>query len=266
MTFTPPDQTWVRVAKVTRVLLVPFLLSLATAVGAQAIPDGTIIPVQLNSSLDSGRVMPGREFTARVMQDVPGTPIHAGNKVVGRVVSAKPAADGKPGQLTLQFDSVRAKKQSIAISTDLRALASMMEVEEAQVPLQGPDRGTPPEDWTTVQVGGEVVYRGGGPVANGMRDVGVPTANGVLVHVSAVASTKCRGGVDNNDREQALWVFSSNACGVYGYSNLEIIHAGRSQPVGQIILASQHGKVRLQGGSGMLLRVNKLRAQAVPEH
>jgi hypothetical protein len=135
-------------------------------------------------------------------------------------------------------------------------MASMMEVADAQVPASGPDRGTPPEWWTTTQIGGEVVYRGGGPVANGLRPVGKPTANGVLVHLSPVPGTKCRGEVDDNDRLQALWVFSSDVCGAYGYPDLDISHSGRTEPVGEIVLTSRKGDVHLQSGSGMLLRVN----------
>jgi hypothetical protein len=132
----------------------------------------------------------------------------------------------------------------------------MMAVEAAQVPESGPDRGTSENAWTTDQIGGEVVYRGGGPVANGVMAVGEPTHDGVLVHISAKPGSKCRGEVDGNDRLQATWVFSSDACGVYDMPNLEIPHAGRTNPVGEITLASDKGDVNVRAGSGMLLRVD----------
>jgi len=59
-----------------------------------AIPVGTILPVALNSSLNSRKVKPGQVITARVMQDVPlspGSSIHAGTKVIGRVLGVNPA-------------------------------------------------------------------------------------------------------------------------------------------------------------------------------
>jgi len=136
-------------------------------------------------------------------------------------------------------------------------LASMMAVEQAQLPETGPDRGTSENAWTTDQIGGEVVYRGGGPVANGLVSVGKPTTTGVLVHVSGKPGTNCRGEIEGNDRLQALWVFSSDACGVYDLSNLAIVHAGHTNPVGEITLASDKGEVNVRAGSGMLLRVNK---------
>jgi hypothetical protein len=224
------------------------------------IPAGTILPVALNSSLNSRKVKPGQVITARVMQDVPlspGSTIHAGAKVIGRVIDVKPANGGSGAQVSFRFDTLVASKRRIPIITNLRALASMMAVEAAQLPESGPDRGTSQNAWTTDQIGGEVVYRGGGPVADGLRSVGEPTYGGVLVHVSAKPGSPCRGEIEGNDRLQALWVFSSDACGVYDFADLAIVHAGRTDPVGEITLASNKGEVNVRAGSGMLLRVNK---------
>ena len=224
------------------------------------IPAGTIVPVALNSSLNSRKVKPGQVITARVMQDVPlspGSTIHAGAKVIGRVIDVKPANGGTGAQVSFRFDTLVVSKRRIPIITNLRALASMMAVEAAQLPESGPDRGTSQNAWTTDQIGGEVVYRGGGPVADGLRSVGEPTYGGVLVHVSAKPGSPCRGEIEGNDRLQALWVFSSDACGVYDFADLAIVHAGRTDPVGEITLASDKGEVNLRAGSGMLLRVNK---------
>jgi hypothetical protein len=224
------------------------------------IPAGTILPVALNSSLNSRKVKPGQVITARVMQDVPlspGSTIHAGAKVIGRVIDVKPASGGSGAQVSFRFDTLVVSKRRIPIITNLRALASMMAVEAAQLPESGPDRGTSQNAWTTDQIGGEVVYRGGGPVADGLRSVGEPTYGGVLVHVSAKPGSPCRGEIEGNDRLQALWVFSSDACGVYDFADLAIVHAGRIDPVGEITLASDKGEVNIRAGSGMLLRVNK---------
>ena len=224
------------------------------------IPVGTILPVALNSSLNSRKVKPGQVITARVMQDVPlspGSTIHAGAKVIGRVIDVKPANGGSGAQVSFRFDTLVVSKRRIPIITNLRALASMMAVEAAQLPESGPDRGTSQNAWTTDQIGGEVVYRGGGPVADGLRSVGEPTYGGVLVHVSAKPGSPCRGEIEGNDRLQALWVFSSDACGVYDFADLAIVHAGRTDPVGEITLASDQGEVNIRAGSGMLLRVNQ---------
>ncbi|HUJ94114.1 MAG TPA: hypothetical protein VLW84_02525 [Terriglobales bacterium] len=164
-----------------------------------------------------------------------------------------PATSTGGARITLKFDTLQSSKHSLPVVTNLRAIASMMAVHDAQLPLNGPDRGTSESAWTTDQIGGEVVYRGGGPVTNGEQVVGRPAPYGVLVRVSSKAAAKCRGDADGN-RLQALWVFSSDACGAYDFPNLAIVHAGRSKPVGAITLASHEGDLRVPAGSGMLLR------------
>jgi hypothetical protein len=224
----------------------------------KTIPAGTILPVSLNTSLNSRKLGSGQVITARVMQDVPllsGSKIPAGAKVIGHVEAINRAHRANGAQVSIRFDTLMVHHHLIPITTDLRALASMMAVEEAQIPAFGPDRGTPENAWITEQIGGEVVYRGGGPVANGLESVGRPTPNGVLVQVSSKPGSKCRNDDEGNGRMQALWVFSSDACGAYGFADLAITHAGRSNPVGEIVLASAGRDLNVRAGSGMLLRV-----------
>jgi hypothetical protein len=239
-------------------LLVTLIAFSTQLFGQDKIPVGTILPVQLNSSLRSDKARVGEQISARIMQDVPlpgGRKIHAGAKVIGHIVAARPAANGMMADLSLRFDTLATGKRRIPLITNLRALATMMDVSEAQVPESGPDRGTSENAWTTDQIGGEVVYRGG-VVAHGANVVGNSVlGSGVLVHVGAKSGLKCRGEIAGNDQMQALWVFSSDACGLYDLPNLTLAHAGRTDPVGQITLHSNKGNVKIRGGSGMLLRV-----------
>jgi hypothetical protein len=241
-----------------RILWISLIMFAADLFAQSAIPAGTILPVALKSSLNSRKLKAGQIITARVMQDVPlspGSTIHAGAQLVGHVIGVQPTNGANGAQISHRFDTLAVSRKRMPITTDLRALASWMDVWDAQLPKTGPDRGTSENAWTTDQIGGEVVYRGGGPVADGLRVVGEPTYGGVLVHISAKPGTKCRGETEDNDRLQALWVFSSSACGVYGFPDLTIAHAGRSNPVGEITLVSDKRDVNIRSGSGMLLRV-----------
>lgn len=235
-------------------------LSFSTVAFAQiAIPVGTVLPAQLNSSLSSRKNKPGDRVTARIMQDVPlssGMKIHAGAKVIGHVLRVKVAENGQASQITLRFDEVNVRHHAILIITDLRALASMMEVEDAQIPPAGTDRGTPWAWSMRNLIGGEVAYGEGGPVVHGADIVGHSLFGGVLVPARASADSGCRGEVAGNNRPQAFWVFASDACGVYGMDDVQIAHAGRTPPFGEITLSSKPGNVAISGGSGMLLRVN----------
>ena len=112
------------------------------------------------------------------------------------------------------------------------------------------------EAWTTVQIGGDTVYRGGGSAENALGKTGEPVPDGVLGRLASNPDRGCRGAVGDNNAFQALWVFSADACGAYSLPNLEILHAGRTNPVGEIVLESTKGQVNVQAGAGLLLRVN----------
>jgi hypothetical protein len=86
--------------------------------------------------------------------------------------------------------------------------------------------------------------------------VGKAVNGGVLSQVRAKEGTNCRGAIDGNDSPQALWVFSSDACGIYGLEHISITHAGRTDPTGVIVLTSNNGKLKIAAGTGMLLRVS----------
>ncbi len=245
-----------------KMLLLCSVFALSAALAAQTnIPVGTVIPVTLNSSLDVKSCKPGQKVTAKVAQDVPlysGAKIKAGTRVMGEILEVTTAQNSQPATIALRFDQIEIAGQTTPLSTDLRALASPDEVRSAQEPTAGTDRGSIALwDWTTTQIGGDVVYRGGGPVASGVETVGKPVYGeaswGVLARVSSDPGSPCRGPIAGNDNPQALWVFSHDACGVYGY-DFTIAHAGRT--TGKIVLDSRNGDLRIPRGTAMLLRVN----------
>ena len=219
---------------------------------AQEIPPGTALPVVLTSTLDAGKVKAGQPVSGRIEQDVPlasGTKIRAGSRVNGRVLQAGVNADGS-SYIRLRFDQVRAKGRDIPVATSLRALASWWAVENALAPTHTPIRGENENNWTTTQVGGDVVYRGGGHVMHGDEVVGDPAYRGVLAELVSAPQPGCAN--NSAGRRLALWVFASSACGPYGFDDLDIAQAGDTNPVGEIVLRSKTN-VHLQGGSGMLL-------------
>ena len=237
--------------------MVIMLLMTAGSFAQDTIPAGTILPVRLNSSLRSDRTRAGEPIGARVMQDVPlpsGSSIPAGAKVVGQVVSVASAPNR--AEISLRFDTLKVSHEKIPITTNLRAAASFMDVEEAQIPVMGPDRATPQGAWTTTQIGGDAVYRGGGPVEGAFGRVGTPVYDGVLDQLNANPDGGCRAAIDSNDAPQALWVFSSNACGAYGLPHLKIAHTGRTDPIGEITFKSTKGQAQIHAGAGLLLRVD----------
>lgn len=219
-----------------------------------AIPQGTILPVRLNSSLYSSKAKPGEVVTAKIMQDVPlpnGEKIRAGSRVVGQVVDVS-TDDPNAQRISLKFDQLIASGRAIPIRTVLRAVAGFETVVQAGIPTDGPVSSP----IATTQIGGDAAYTSGGEVdsADGAV-VGKSVNNGVLDQANANQAKGCRGMIDDNKAPQAMWVFSSNACGAYGLTDLRIAHTGRTEPLGVIVLASAKGELKLTSGAGMLLRI-----------
>jgi len=114
-------------------LLSGLLFLAAELLGQNSIPAGTILPLRLNSSLNSKKSNPGDIVTARLMQDVvlpSGEKIHAGSKAVGHVLEVVAAKNGGGAKLSLQFDTLEVSHRRLPMTTNLRALTSMMEVGE----------------------------------------------------------------------------------------------------------------------------------------
>ena len=226
---------------------------------AQQIPDGTLLPVKLNNTIKAGKTRTGERVLGKLMQPVrlpDGRNLPVGTAIMGRVLEVRPASSGSGSRVVLVFENAQVDRRTIPISVSLRALASMTAVFDAQLPTNLiDDYGSTVSDWNTVQVGGQAVYRGAGIVMSGPEIVGRASDTGLVTAMPAPAKgSPCSRETAANQREQAFWVFSSNACGTYGFDDLTIEHAGRSRPIGQIALASR-GNLDVRGGSGWLLTV-----------
>ncbi len=194
------------------------------------------------------------------MQDIrlpDGARIPRGARVQGHILQVNSPMAISGSRLAFKIDQLDYRGHSLALTTSLRAVASMTDIFEAQMPTNNFDEyGTTDADWTTIQVGGDVVYRGDGKVISPDNQVvGRATIGGdVTAKLTPVPEHGCRGAIEENDRPQSLWLFSTSACGAYGFADLKIGHAGRSAPIGEIALEST-ANVRVRGGGGLLLRV-----------
>jgi hypothetical protein len=235
----------------TALKILVVVLLLPASFFAQEIVPGTALPVTLDFTLDAAKVKPGQAISATIAQNVPfagGGKIRGRSRLSGQVVQAGKNSDGAT-YLRLRFDRVHAKDRDIAVITSLRALASPWDVQEAQLPKRSTIRGETEATYTTVQVGGDVVFRGGGHVMRGNERVGDPVSDGVLVKLLSVAQPGCESG--SGERRLTLWVFSSAACGVYGFENLKIVHPADTA-AGEIVLESK-ARIHLPTGTGLLL-------------
>lgn len=232
-----------------------------TTAGKSLIPVGTVLPVILRTTIAPDKIKQGQAIHGEIAQEVPlpgGTKISKGSKVEGHIVEVAPSGNGSGAKVSLRFDKVYSRGQAITVVTDLRALAGFMEVQGAGLPDLAAGEGEVVRWSTTTQVGGDSVYGADGPVSSAedsTQIVGKSVDGGVLVQVRAKEGTPCRGPINGNDAPQAMWVFSSDACGVYGVPNVKIAHAGRTEPVGTIVFEMQGHNTKIRSADGMLLRV-----------
>jgi hypothetical protein len=223
---------------------------------AEQIPAGTIVPVSLNTTLRSDKSRTGDGVTATVMQDVPLRTreiLRAGSRVNGHIVEAITPGQGSDGsRISFQFDQVRFDGVAIPITANLRAVASRKAVLAAMPQLTSSEY----PDFQ-VQIGGDQIsYGGDGLVMVGSQVVGKYTRQGVLAYESQDIGTACHGALDDNDHPQAFWLFSVNACGAYGFSDLRVFHSGLEAPLGEITLDSTSKVLKLEKGGASLLLVN----------
>jgi hypothetical protein len=230
-------------------------LFLAGAALGQEIPAGTVIPVMLSSSLNAKSDKPEKKIEGYVMQEVTlpdGAKIGKRARIRGFVVTAS-KQEPSGFSLTLKFNAVIDRGRTIPLKASLLAVGSMDSVSQAQSPINSSSDRDPMSQWVTRQIGGDVVNRGRGKAASRLGAVGTwVEGTSVLIKLTPNPEAGCPGGGPGYDHEQAVWVFSSNACGVYGLSNLKIASSGASAPLGEVVLKSSEN-VSIRAGSGWLL-------------
>jgi hypothetical protein len=226
----------------------------ATALTAQSIPAGTALPVMINTTLNAKGAKPNQKIEGKLMQEVnlpDGAKLKSGSHVTGHVVSvSRPKGSGS--HIVVQFDQVQDEHQTIPLHVSLRAMASSQNVFQAGLPIDANSTYESSQSWVTKQVGGEVVFRGRGYVASDKGKVGIYSGSGTWGKL--VASGDCPASESSNP-QQALWIFSTTACGAYGFENTKLEQSGLTPPLEQIAFGSDKD-IDIRAGSGWLLVTN----------
>jgi hypothetical protein len=209
----------------------------------------------LSSSLNAAKDKPDTKLEGKVMQEVTlpsGVTIREGAQVLGHTVSVSKGSSGS--SIVVKFNAIQYEGQRIPITTGLLAVASMAFVSDAQRPVSVNTDLGPDTQWVTKQVGGDIVKRGWGKVfaSSGVEGRWIGGSS-VTIKLTPNAQAGCSGG-PGYDREQAMWIFSSAACGTYGLPDVKIASSGVNAPIGDIGLSSNRN-INIRGGSGWLLIV-----------
>ena len=229
------------------------MLCFSSLLAAQNLPAGTALPVAVGTTLTAKGSKAGQKIDGKLMQELrlQSGVIKSGAHVTGHVVSVKkPSAGGS--SIVVQFDQLQNEHQAIPLNVSVRAVAASNSVFNAGLPSGNNTDQDPSDMWVTRQVGGEYVFRARGYVESDHGKVGVWDGRGVWGKLQPAAN--CDDSQINADL-QALWVFSTTACGAYDLPDTTLAHAGNTPPLGQVTLQSTKN-VEIHGGSGWLLIVN----------
>jgi len=236
-------------------LIALIIALLLPVVPSDKIPVGTVIPVMLSSRLNAAKDKPDASIEGKIMQEITlpsGIKIREGARIQGHTVSVGREKSGS--SIIVKFTAIQNEDQIIPVTTGVLAVASMATVSDAQRPVGGNSDIDPDTQWVTRQVGGDIVKRGWGQVFSSAGVTGKWVGgSSVVIKLTPNEAAGCSQG-PGYDREQAVWIFSSAACGTYGFGNLKIANPGIGSPVGEITLASTRN-IDIRSGSGWLLIV-----------
>jgi hypothetical protein len=241
------------------------IFSCGKALGATA-PSSTTIPVTFTQTLDAAKAKVGEEVsvkTAQVVQLEDGKVLPKGTVLLGHVTEARPFsfdptpyAAQQPSRLGIEIDKIVTADGAVPIRVLVRALTSTLESDEAKSPHYTDDTD---HVGVMVLVGGDASYYPfGKEVLNRDGDiVGYHKKDGVFAHLisseyqTRYSSFSCEG----SNTEQAVWIYSPSACGLYGFDDMYLAENGLGNEQGTFRLESRHRTVKLYARSTALMQV-----------
>lgn len=230
----------------------------ATPKSVSALPPGTAIPVVLTHTIQARKARAGASIAARSLQIVfygPSQSIAKGSLVIGHVVESHPfLSPDEPSTLIFQFDKIVGKHQVLPITVSIRAMANVMEANSAMMPANPPE--TDPAGGTTL-IGGDQVRPGEKQVyAMDGDDVGISNRYGVFSRLEPAEAMGRYTHIvcDSIPTLQSVAIFSSRACGLYGFPDTELVLTGAGSPRGEIELESKKHTVEIHSGVAALLQ------------
>lgn len=218
------------------------------------------LPVELIKTLDSSRLKAGDRVLARTMQSVvlpQGSVLPKATILEGRVIGDRafhydsaPYAAQTPATLSIHFDDLQASAGKLPVQAALRALAGATDVNSASRRQYHDEYDRQGE---LQLIGGEQVSPWDGKIRSmDGRVVGYERKDGN--HARLIGSALAQNAdCTATQNEEAIGVFSADACGLYGLDQMVLRSAGGAQEA--IVLQDESGDVRLPRGSAVLLMV-----------
>lgn len=203
--------------------------------GTTALPSGTAVNAELNSSVDSKKAKAGDKVEAHTTEEIKYADkiiVPKGAKLEGHVTEATARSKGDSGStLAIQFDKAIAKKgEEIPLNVAIVAIAAPQRDFSGGLPGQGSDP----------MAGAGASTAGGSPMGTSHT----PTAS--------PGTPNYPGGADGTMGSNGTGQLSAKSRGVYGLGDLKLM-ATSSDASAATIITSSGKNVHLDGGTRMLL-------------
>lgn len=242
------------------------LAAATTFTQAETIPPSTTIPIEFSSTLKAGKLKPGDAVRARTAQAVMlpnGGEVPKGTPVTGHVTESaafhfdeSPYAIQKPSLLGVRFEQIELKNGKQDVRLQLRALVNVFAIDDGTRPYYEMEYAS---DMTVYQVGGDSrIIRGTRIFSPSGNVVEYVRKNGTFGHLQAGPATNSTSGLscDAIGTEQAVGVFSSEACGLYGFEGSRLEQNG-SRSDNTLLLSRPGVSVEIPAHSMALLEVTQ---------
>ncbi len=236
-------------------------LTLEQNAPASQLPPNTALPIVFTNTVDADHVKVGDPVLARTIQVVklPGLILPSGTQVHAHVVAVAPAPkkrnSNQPSdmsELGIQFDQISTSVSSIPLDVYVRAMADPISSLTAIEPF-GDTKWDP--DSTVIQVGGDMLTPSQTDVVSRDGHIAARNIRGGVFGKLQAALGNSPDGCDASNSEESLAIFSSSACGLYGFSEVQMKHSGRSDHPSMVMLVSPSGPAKIWKQSTALLEV-----------
>lgn len=220
-----------------------------------AAPVGTAFPVVFTHTINAADAKMGDTVTTKTTQVVilpTGDRIPQGSELIGTIVESHPHSPNEPSELAIRFETLLSAGSKSAIRVRLRAMASFVDSYSARSALVQYDT---PDNSLYSQVGGDTYFPYDAVHSPRGAVVGKATRDGIFVKLArTTAESNDRIMCDETDTLQAVGIFSSSACGLYGFGDFFLDEAGTSGDGVIRFHADQHS-AKIARGTVALLQV-----------
>jgi hypothetical protein len=220
----------------------------ATQTAAPRIAPGSVIPVQLTSTLDAKKAKTGEQVTAKVTRDLKSSDgmmlMPKDTEIVGHITEAQAKnKQDKESQVGIVFDHAVTKDGNVSYPMSIQAVISPQIFQNQNSGNNGASAAPSPSQSGQMPSGQMPGGSSRGSMGGGQSE---PTSGAA----SGETSGASQASVGN-----APPAITGHTQGMVGFSHMKL--ESPASPTGPSVISSEKSNVKLENGTLMLLRINQ---------